>query len=125
MNTDVTGKHKLIGELEPYSCLLLTSAGIDRSQIQIQPIEYRVAVGRLPFFDDFAVQLLHQQHGRPPRENVSSREFPSRRSGGGQRNDFLLRQRRCTSEHRLWWKQGSVNINAHSVNADDGGALRV
>src|SRR5436189_5925135 len=100
MNTDVTGKHKLIGELEPYSSLLLTSAGIDRSQIQIQPIEYRVAVGRLPFFDDFAVQLFYQQHGGPPRENGSTREFSSRSPGSVQRDDFLLRQWRLAGGNR-------------------------
>lgn len=35
MNTDVTGEHNLVCELEPYSCLLLAGAGIDCSQIQI------------------------------------------------------------------------------------------
>ena len=81
VDPDVTGEHKLIGELEPYGCLLLTSAGIDRSQIQIEPIESRVAVGWLAFFHDFAIELLHQKHGGPPRENVPSREFLSRRPG--------------------------------------------
>src|SRR5436309_1999972 len=71
VNTDITSEHKLVGELEPHGCLLLTSAGIDRSQIEIQPIENRVAVGWLSFFHDFAVELLYQQHGRPPSENVS------------------------------------------------------
>src|SRR5215216_412593 len=102
VNSDVTSEHKLIGHLEPHSCLLLASAGIDRSQIQIQAVEYRVAVRWLAFLDDLAVQLLHQQHGRTPSENVSSREFPSRRAGSDQRNDFLLRQRRFTSENCLW-----------------------
>src|SRR6266702_8416841 len=88
VNTDVTSEHKLVADLESYGCLLLTSAGINRSQIQIQPIEYRVAVGWLAFFDDFAVQLLEQQHGRPPGENVSSREFLSRCTGSDQRDDF-------------------------------------
>ena len=55
MNTDVTGEHKLVCELEPYSCLLLASARIDCSQIQIQPIEYRVAVCWFAFLDDLAV----------------------------------------------------------------------
>src|SRR5206468_673899 len=91
VNTDVTSEHKLVGELEPYGCLLLTSAGINRSQIQIQAIENRVAIGRLAFFDDFAIQLLHQQHGRPSGENISGREFLSRRPGSDQRDDFLLR----------------------------------
>src|SRR5918996_4312407 len=91
VNPDVTSEHNLIADLEPHGCLLLTSAGIDRSQIQIQPIENRVAVGWLAFFDDFAVQLLHQQRGRPSGENVSSREFPSRRPGSNQGDDFLLR----------------------------------
>jgi hypothetical protein len=59
VNSDVTSKHKLVAELEPHSCLLLTSAGIDRSQIQIQAVEYRVAVGWFTFFNDFALQLLH------------------------------------------------------------------
>src|SRR5438552_7376608 len=64
VNTDVTSEHKLVADLESYSCLLLTSAGINRSQIQIQPVEYCVAVGWFAFFDDLAIQLLHQQHGR-------------------------------------------------------------
>src|SRR5206468_9485412 len=102
VNTDVTSEHKLVADLEPHSCLLLTSARINRSQIQIQPIENRVAVGRLAFFDDLAVQLLYQQHGRPPGEDVSSRELLSRRTGSDQRDNFLLRQRRFTGENRLW-----------------------
>src|SRR5205823_7243068 len=102
VNTDVTSEHELVAELESYGCLLLTSAGIDRSQIQIQPVEHRVAVGRFTFFDDFAVQLLHQQHGRASGENVSSRELLSRCTGSDQRDDFLLRQRRFTAENRLW-----------------------
>src|SRR5262249_38887837 len=102
MNTNVAGKDNLVGDLEPYGCLLLAGAGIDRSQIQIQSIENRVAVGWLTFFNDFAVQLLHQQHGRAPRQTVSSREFLSRRTGSYQRNDLLLRQRRFTGENCLW-----------------------
>ena len=101
-NSDVTSEHKLVGDLEPYGCLLLTSTRIDRSQIQIQPIENRIAISWFAFLDDFAVELLHQQHGRPSGENVSSREFPSRRPGSDQRDDFFLRQRRFTGENRLW-----------------------
>src|SRR5262245_5785591 len=74
-NPDVTSEHKLVGDLEPNGCLLLTSTRIDRSQIQIQLIENRVAISWFAFFDDFAVELLDQQHGRPSGENVSSREF--------------------------------------------------
>src|SRR5262249_77001 len=59
VNPDVTSEHNLVGDLEPNGCLLLTGAGIDRPQIQIQAIEYRVAVGWLTFFNDLAVQLLH------------------------------------------------------------------
>ena len=55
VNTDVTSEHNLVGDLESYGCLLLTCAGIDRSQIQIQPVEHRVAVGGLAFFDDLAI----------------------------------------------------------------------
>src|ERR1700756_2706560 len=125
MNTDIASKDNLVGDFEPYGCLLLASAGIHRSQIQIQPIENRIAVGWLAFFDDFAVQLLHQQRGRPPCENVSSREFLSRRPGSDQRDDFLLRQRRFAGENRLWRKQSSVKINAHGVIADHGCALQI
>src|SRR5438552_4105773 len=60
VNTDITSEHKMIVDLEPHSGLLLTGSWINRSQIQIQPIENRVALGRLAFFDDFAVKLLHQ-----------------------------------------------------------------
>src|SRR5262249_286571 len=102
VNPDVTSEHNLVGDLEPNGCLLLTGAGIDRPQIQIQAIEYRVAVGWLTFFNDLAVQLLHYQHGRPPGQNVPSRELLSRRTSSDQRDDFLLRQRRFTSENRLW-----------------------
>ena len=101
-NSDVTSEHKLVGDLDPYGCLLLTSARIDRSQIQIHPIENRVAISWFAFLDDFAVELLHQQRGRPSGENVSSREFPSRRPGSDQRDDLFLRQRRFTGENRLW-----------------------
>src|SRR5262245_9211920 len=101
-NSDVTSEHKLVGELEPYGCLLLTSTRIDRPQIQIQPIENRVAISWFALLDDFAVELLHQQHGRPPGENVSSRQFAPRRSSSDQRNDVFLRQRRFTGEDRLW-----------------------
>src|SRR5215470_7994392 len=102
MNTNVTSEYKLVREFESYSCLLLTSSRIDRSQIQIQPIEYCVAIGRFAFLRDLAIQLLYQQHGRPSSENVSSREFLSCRSGGDQRDDFLLWQRWFTGENRLW-----------------------
>ena len=81
MNTNVTSEYKLVCEFESYSCLLLTSSRIDRSQIQIQPIEYCVAIGRFAFLRDLAIQLLYQQHGRPPGENVSSLEFLPRRPG--------------------------------------------
>ena len=101
MDTHVTGEHKLVGELEPDSCLLLTSARVHRSQIQIQPIEHRVAVGGLPFFDDLAIQLLDQQHGCTSGEHVSSRKFLSRRSSGYQRDNLLLRQRRFTGKDCL------------------------
>src|SRR5215831_186057 len=80
VNTDITSEHNLVRDLEPHRCLLLTSAGIDCPQIEIQPIKSCIAVGRLTFFDDFAVQLLDQQHSSPPRENVSSREFLSCRA---------------------------------------------
>ena len=59
MNTNVTSEHKLVGDLEPYGCLLLTSTRIDRSQIQIQPIENCVAISWFAFLGDFAVELLH------------------------------------------------------------------
>src|SRR6476646_10281409 len=101
-NSDVTSEHKLVGDLEPYGCLLLTSTRIDRSQIQIHFIENRVAISCFAFLGDLAVELLHQQRGRPSGKNVSSREFPSRRPGSDQRDDFFLRQRRFTGENRLW-----------------------
>src|ERR1043166_8844795 len=74
VNADVAGERNLVCDLEPHGCLLLTSAWIDRSQIQVQSIENGVAVGRLTFFDDLAVQLLDQQHSSPAGENISSRE---------------------------------------------------
>src|SRR4029453_13401480 len=113
----------LVSDLEAYGCLLLTSTRIDRSQIQIQPVEHCVAIGWFAFFDDFAIELLHQQNGRPSGENVSSRKFLSRRTGSDQRDDFLLRQRRFTGENRLWRKQRSVNKNAPGATADTGGPL--
>ena len=58
-NSDVTSEHKLVGDLEPYGCLLLTSTRIDRSQIQIHSIENRGAISWLAFLGDFAVELLH------------------------------------------------------------------
>src|SRR5438093_7509955 len=60
VNTDIASEHKVIVDLEPYSGLLLTSSRINRSQIQIEPIENRIALGRLAFFDDFPVKLLYQ-----------------------------------------------------------------
>jgi hypothetical protein len=54
-NSDVTGEHNLVGDLEPYGCLLLTSTRINRSQIQIESVENRVAVRWFAFLDDFAV----------------------------------------------------------------------
>src|SRR6516162_4697894 len=45
VNTNVASEHNLVRDLEPHRCLLLTSAGIDCSQIQIQAVENRVAVG--------------------------------------------------------------------------------
>src|SRR5215831_11980941 len=39
VNADVAGEHNLIANLESHRCLLLTSSGINCSQIQIQPIE--------------------------------------------------------------------------------------
>src|SRR4030095_9501326 len=62
MNSDVTSEHNLVGDLEAYGCLLLTSAGINRSQIQIQPVEDCVAVGWLAFFNDFTIELVDPQH---------------------------------------------------------------
>src|SRR5262249_39174111 len=124
-NSYVTSEHKLVGKLEPYGCLLLTSTRIDRSQIQIEPIEHGVAVSRFAFFDDFAVELLHQKHGRAARENVSRRELLSRRTSSNQRDDFFLRQRRFTGEKRPWWKQRSIEINANGVIADDGCAVQI
>src|SRR5881392_2314385 len=67
VNSDVASEDNLVADLEAYGCLLLTGTGIDRSQIQIQPVEHRVAVGGLAFFDDLAIQLLEQQHARPAR----------------------------------------------------------
>src|SRR5262245_14983343 len=54
-HSDVPSEHKLIGNLEPYGCLLLASPGIDCSQIQIQPIENRVAISWFAFLDNLAV----------------------------------------------------------------------
>src|SRR6476660_4821324 len=101
-DSDIASEDNLVADLEAYGCLLLTSAGIDRSQIQIQPVEHRVAVGGFAFFDDLAIQLLEQEHGRPPGQNVSSRELLSCRPGSDQRDDFLLWQRRFAGENRLW-----------------------
>src|SRR4051794_39016483 len=109
-HSDVPSQHNLVGDLEPYGCLLLTSTRIDGPQIQIQPIENGVAIGRLAFFDDFAVELLHQQHGCSSGENVSGREVAPRRAGIDQRNYVFLRQRRVTVEDRLRGKDGFGDI---------------
>src|SRR5262249_61501382 len=81
VNSHIAGEDNLVGDLEPYRRLLLTSSWIDCTQIQIQPIEYGVTVGRLAFFCHFPVQLLDQQHGRPPGPHGPRPTFLSGRPG--------------------------------------------
>src|SRR5215471_17122172 len=75
VNADVAGEHKLIVNLKSHRCLLLARSGIDCSQIQIQTIKSRIGLRRLPFFENLSIQLLHQQHCRPPRQDVASGEL--------------------------------------------------
>jgi len=72
MNTDIASKYNVVIDLESHGGLLLTGSRIDRAQVQIQFVKHRVALGWLAFFYNFAVKLLHQQHGRPASQNVAS-----------------------------------------------------
>src|SRR5262245_60529999 len=60
VNPDIAGEHEMVVDLEAHSRLLLTRSWINRSQIQIQSIENRVALSWLAFLDDLPVKLLYQ-----------------------------------------------------------------
>ena len=60
VNADVPGEQKLIANLKAHRRLLLAGSRINCSQIEIQPIENRIALRRLSFFENLSIQLLHQ-----------------------------------------------------------------
>src|SRR5207302_9126954 len=66
----VAEQDQLVVDLEARDRLLLPSAGIDRADIQIRSVEDRTTLGSLSFLKNFSVELLHEQHGGAPSEDV-------------------------------------------------------
>jgi hypothetical protein len=80
-NSKVTDKHPILVNFKSRSGLLTTSARIDRAKIDLQTVEDGIALGRLAFFENLPVKLLHQQHGSATSQDVAiSSQFLARRS---------------------------------------------
>jgi hypothetical protein len=58
-DSKVTDKHPILVNFKSRGGLLTTGARIDRAEIDLQTVEDRVALGRLPFLENLPVKLLH------------------------------------------------------------------
>ena len=62
-NSNVADKHPILVNFEPCRGLLAPGARVDGADVDLQTIENGIALCGLAFFENFAVKLLHHQHG--------------------------------------------------------------
>src|SRR5439155_2278735 len=62
-NSNVADKHPILVNFEPCRGLLAPGAWIYRADVDLQAIENGIALRRLTLFENFAIKLLHHQHG--------------------------------------------------------------
>src|SRR5438093_2182659 len=125
-NSKVTDKHPILVNFKSRGSLLTTGARIDRAEIDLQTVEDGIALGRLAFFENLPVKLLHQQHGSATSQDVAiSSQLLTGRSGSEKRNYFFLRQGRLARENGLGGERVAIDVNAHGVIAEYRCALQV
>src|SRR5205814_1852225 len=110
---------EIFAKLETRADLLLARARINRADIDVEPTHERfVVTGRWFALENFVIERLKREHGCASGEHVAAAgQFLLRRTGGEQRDDVFLRQRRLARKLRLRLRGGTKNINANVVVA--------